>query len=69
MKVKLIKDGMVKMIDGQSRIDDCLKAGWDYADKVVAAVVEEVDDVAEIDSDNVEVDAPKRRGRPPKQVE
>lgn len=63
MKVKLIKDDMVKMIDGQSRIDDCLKAGWDYAEKV-AAVVQEVDDVAE-----VEIDAPKRRGRPPKSVE
>lgn len=59
MKVKLAKCGMVKMIDGQSRIDDCLKDGWEYADKPV-------DVIAMTMEYPQAVEAPKRRGRPPR---
>lgn len=57
MKIKLVKGDMVKMIDGQARIDACLADGWSYADKPIEQWHEETADP---------VDVPKRRGRPPK---
>jgi hypothetical protein len=50
---KLLKDGSVKIVTGQERIDMLLAAGWSYEDKDV--VVE--DD---------EKEEPKRRTRAPK---